>query len=879
MNILELRVMRGPSYWSIKHPKIIVLKLDLGDLQDVLTNEIHHFAERLEKLFPGMFEHRSTEGTEGGFFKLVREGTTLSKVVQHIALELQTVAGMDSGYGRRYPAKEPGVDYVVFSYQQERAGEYAAHAAVRITEALARGKKVSVVQDIAKLHQIREDEYFGPSTEAIVSEAVSRNIPYINDVKRGLIQLGYGVNQKHIQAAMSSRTSCFAVEIAGDKNATKMILEDAGIPVPQGMIVHNVDELEEAVDRIGFPIVVKPLNANQGKGASINVQSWKEATRGLADAQRFSQAVMVEQFIEGADYRLLVIDGKFIAAAKRTPAMVTGDGISTIQQLIQDVNKDPRRGIGHEKALTHIKVDKNTRSILREKDLTLKSVLPAGEVLYLKSTANLSTGGTATDVTDQVHPYNVLMAERIAGIIGLDICGVDVMTSDIAIPLPETRGAVIEVNAAPGLRMHISPTEGLPRNVAEPIINMLFPHGCPSRIPIVAITGTNGKTTTTRLIAHMLKFKGYQVGYTTTDGIYIQDKKIIKGDTTGAFSSEFVLKDPTVNFAVLEVARGGMLRSGLAFRQCDVGVVTNVAADHLGLGDIHTVEEMAQVKAVVPRTVCPDGYSVLNADDDLVYGMAEGLSSKVAFFSLDEDNPRILKHISKGGLAAVYENGYISIFKNTYKMRVDRVADIPLTFGGRARFNIQNVLAATLTGYINHMELSEIKTALRTFIPSAETTPGRMNLFKLPKYEVLIDYAHNTASMEAIADFISNVEAPLKIGIIAGIGDRRDNDTIEIGKLAAQMFDEIIIRQDKDLRGRSGSEINGLLKQGIMQVKPELELKEIEQEARALAHALEYAPPGSFITLFSEDIPEAVKLVESFRIIQHRQVPVDQNNT
>lgn len=875
MKILELKIMRGPNYWSIKHPKIIVLKLDLEDLQDTETNQLPNFSQKIQKLFPGMYKHRSQKGTEGGFLRLVEEGTTLSKVVQHVALELQTIAGMDSGYGRRYATSQPGIDTVVFSYQEERAGMYAAEAAVRITEALARGQKVSIIQDVAKLHQIREDEYFGPTTEAIVREAVNRNIPYIQNRQTSHIHLGYGIYQKRIQAALSSNTSFFAVENAGDKNLTKRILEEAGIPVPKGRTVYNHRELEDAIDELDYPIVTKPLDSNQGKGASINIQSWREATKGFAEAQRYSQAVMVEQFIQGEDYRLLVINGKFIAAARRTPAMVTGDGTSTIRQLINRVNKDPRRGVGHEKELTHIKVDRITRSILREKDMTLQSVLAKGEILYLKKTANLSTGGTATDVTDIVDPYNVLMAERIAGIIGLDICGIDVMTSDIAIPLPDTRGAVIEVNAAPGLRMHIAPTEGLRRNVTEPIIDMLFPYGSPSRIPIVAITGTNGKTTTSRLISHILNFKGYKVGFTTTDGIYIQGKKIIQGDTTGSFSSEFVLTDPTVNYAVLEVARGGMLRSGLAFRQCDIGIVTNVSEDHLWLGDINTVEEMARVKAVVPKTVCPEGYAILNADDDLVFDMASGLNCKVAFFSLQEHNPRITEHISKGGLAAVFEEGFVSIFKNTYKIRVDRVADIPVTFGGKARFNIYNVLAATLAAYVSHLELNEIKTALRTFIPSAETMPGRMNLFKLPKVEVLIDYAHNIASMLAIGDFIRNIDAPTKIGIIAGVGDRRDHDMIEVGKIAAEIFDEIIIRQDKDLRGRKGSEINDLLKQGIFAVKPNLEPIEIKQESSALAYAIEYAPQNAFITLFSENIQEAVKLVENFRIIQHRELNAD----
>lgn len=875
MKILELKIMRGPNYWSIKHPKIIVLKLDLQEMQHVRTNDVQNMSNKLRKLFPGLIEHRGTEGVEGGFLKMIEEGTSFSKVVQHIALELQTIAGMDSGFGRTYPAREPGVDYIIFSYQQERAGEYAAEAAIRITEALALGAKVNVIQDVAKLHQIREDEYFGPSTEAIVQEAVNRNIPYIQNKESELIHLGYGVHQKRIQAAMTNNTSSFGVDSAGNKNITKLILGESGIPVPKGHIVYTTRELEEAINELEYPIVIKPLNGNQGKGASINIQNWKDAHKGMAEAKRFSDAVMVEQFIEGFDYRILVIDGKFIAAAKRTPAMVTGNGVYSIRQLVNEVNRDPRRGVGHEKALTHIKIDKVTRSIMREKGLTLKSVLPKGEVLYLKSTANLSTGGTATDVTDIVHPYNVLMAERTAGIIGLDICGIDIMTTDIAIPLTETRGAVIEVNAAPGLRMHISPTEGLPRNVADPIISMLFPYDCPSRIPIIAITGTNGKTTTTRLISHILKFKGHKVGFTTTDGIYIQDKKIIKGDTTGSISSTFVLKDPTVNFAVLECARGGMLRSGLAFTQCDVGIVMNVSEDHLGLGDIHTVEDMARVKAVIPKTVCSQGYAVLNADDDLVFGMASGLRCKVAFFSLDENNPRIIEHISKGGLAAVCEEGYVSIFKNTYKIRVDRVADIPLTFGGKARFNIYNVLAATLACYVSHMEINEIKTALRTFIPSHETTPGRMNLFKLPKQEVLIDYAHNAASMEAIGDFIKKIDATHKIGIIAGVGDRRDEDMIGVGRLAAEIFDEIIIRQDKDLRGRTGYEINNLLKEGIFQVKPELEPKVINKETSALAHALEYAPDGAFVVLFAENIPEAVKMVEDFRLIQHRNAALD----
>ncbi|MEJ8802656.1 cyanophycin synthetase [Pontibacter sp. H249] len=875
MKIIDLRVMRGPNYWSVKHPKIIVIKLDLEDLSQTQTNQVPDFFRRLKHTLPGMHSHRSAEGIEGGFFKAVEEGTTFGHVVQHVALELQTIAGMDSGYGRCYPAKEEGHMVVVFSYQEERAGEYAAYAAVRVTNALIKGEKYKLADDIDRLHEIREDEYFGPSTYAIVSEAVSRNIPYIRLNRHSLIQLGYGVNQKRIQATMTGQTACFAVEIAGDKNATKAMLEDAGIPVPKGTTISTLDQLKRAVNWLGYPLVIKPLDGNHGKGATINISNLKDAQRGFNEAKEYSEDVIVEQYISGFDFRLLVINGKFVAAAKRTPAMVTGDGVSTIKQLIDKENQDPRRGVGHEKELTKIKIDKHTQNILKNLNLTTKSVLPAGEVLYLKSTANISTGGTATDVTDLVDSYNILMAERIAGLIGLDICGIDVMTNDIAIPLNEARGAVLEVNAAPGFRMHISPTYGLPRNVAEPVVDMLFPRGTPGRIPIIAVTGTNGKTTTTRLIAHMVKGKGYQVGYTTTDGIYIQDKLLEKGDTTGAYSAEFVLKDPTVNFAVLECARGGLLRSGLGFQQCDIGIVTNVSADHLGLGGIDTLEELARLKSVIPKSVSKDGYAILNADDDLVYAMADELECKVALFSMDEENPRILKHIAKGGLAAVFENGYISIFKNSYKIRIDRVADVPLTFGGKARFNIENILAATLAGYISHFDVQDIKTSLRTFIPSPSKTPGRMNLFKFPQFEVLVDYAHNAGGLKAIGDFVNALEVTKKVGIIAGVGDRRTEDFYELGRVAGEAFDEIIVRLDADLRGKTADEIIGPIMQGIEDVAPEKQVKLIAEEMRAIAYALEHGEPGSFIAIFTEDVHESVRMVESFKVIQDRKVLVD----
>ncbi|MBG8555357.1 cyanophycin synthetase [Hymenobacter guriensis] len=872
MKIVDLRTMRGPSYWSVKHHKIIVMKVDLEDLADKWSNAFSGLDKRLTKLLPdlGQPQTHTAYATPQALKhppltqELLADGEPLGHVIQHVALELQRLAGMTVHWGKSYPAHEAGVEYVVFAYQEERAGRVAGKAAVEIVEALCRKQKVDIKPIVAELHDIREEEFFGPSTYSIVAEAASRNIPYIQLQDSSIIQLGYGVNQKRIWATTTSYTSHAGVEVAGNKNRTKALLRNAGVPVPNGTTVYSEAGLRDAIDDLGFPIVTKPLDGNHGKGATINITNWKDAVAGLKAAQVYSRAVIVEQLIVGDDYRLLVVNGKLVAAAKRTPAAVKGDGTSTVQQLIEEVNKDPRRGVGHEKVLTSIKADKHTLDILKGQGLTLKSVLPAGQMLYLKSTANISTGGTATDVTDIVDPYNVLLAERVAGIVGLDICGIDLLTTDIAIPLNETRGAVIEVNAAPGFRMHIAPTEGLPRNVAAPVVDMLFPRGSTARIPIIAITGTNGKTTTTRLIAHMVASKGYKVGFTTTDGIYIQGKQLQKGDCTGGQSAEFVLKDPTVNFAVLETARGGMLRSGLGFHTCDIAVVTNVAADHLGMRDIHTVEEMAAVKGVLPRTVRKNGWAVLNADDDLVYAMREKLECRVALFSMDENNPRILDHVENGGVAAVYEEGYVSIYKNSYKLRIDHAAEFPVTFGGRARFNIENSLATALTGYLCGFEKDEIKTALRTFVPSGSKTPGRMNVYKFPKFEVIVDYAHNTHGIGKFEEFLNQTPATRKIGMVSGLGDRRDEDTLGFARIAGRMFDEVILRQDRDLRGKTAEQLREIMTRGLQLDKPEVPIRYIENEMEAIDYALQNAPEGSVVVMFTENISGTLKKLDEF---------------
>lgn len=857
--------MRGPNYWSVRRHKLIVMTLDLEELEELPTNKIEGFYDRLTAMFPSMYSHRCSVGKAGGFFQRVEEGTWMGHVIEHIALEIQTLAGMDVGFGRTRSYGQHGVYHVVFAYMEEKVGVYAARAATRIAQSLIDNKPYNLDEDIQEMREIRERERLGPSTGSIIDEAVSRGIPWIRLNKYSLCQLGYGANQKRIQATVTSDTSSIGVEIACDKEDTKHLLDQAEVPVPKGDIVRTENGLKEAIDYIGFPVVVKPVSGNHGRGITANIQNWEDALIAFKAAKEVSRSVIIEKHITGLDYRLLVINYRLVAAALRTPAHVTGDGKSTIRELIDKVNADPRRGYGHEKVLTQIEVNEMTQNILQLKGITLETILPEGEILKLKDTANLSTGGTATDVTDIVHPTNVFMAERIARIIGLDICGIDVMTSDISKPLEETDGAILEVNAGPGFRMHLAPTAGLPRNVAAPVIDMLYPPGATARIPIVAVTGTNGKTTTTRLLAHMIKMQGYKVGYTTTDGVYIQNQLMMSGDCTGPASAEFVLRDPTVDFAVLECARGGLLRAGLGFHHCDIGIVTNVAADHLGLKGIHTVEQLARVKGVIPETVLPDGYAILNADDDNVYEMRNNVECNVALFSMDEDNPRIKAHAANGGLSAIYENGYITICKGEWKMRIIKTINVPLTFGGKAVFMIQNVLPAALTGYIRNFPLDSIKVALESFIPSPSQTPGRLNMFSFKNFQVLLDYAHNPAGLRALQKMVEKMDGKPKVGIIAGIGDRRVEDNNSMGAIAAEMFDEVIIRQDKHLRGKTEEELIKMLHDGIRSVDPNKKVTIIPSEKEAITHALKHAKKGSLIVLCSDVVPDALELVKKFK--------------
>ncbi len=867
MKILKTLTLRGPNYWSIRYKKLIVMRLDLEDLAEKPSNEIPGFYEGLVGIMPRLIEHFCSPGHRGGFLERVKEGTYMGHIIEHIALELQELAGMTAGFGRTRETSTPGVYNVVYDYVEEQAGRYAGRSAVRLCQSIVDTGTYPLEElerDLADLRDLHASSSLGPSTETIVTEADARKIPWMLLSARSMVQLGHGVHQQRIQATLSSNSGILGVELACDKEGTKTILRDSGIPVPRGTTIQYFDDLEDAIADVGgYPIVIKPLDGNHGRGITIDINDWDHAVEAydFAAKESKSRSIIVERFYRGSDHRILVINGKLVAVAERIPAHVIGDGQNTIEELIKITNQDPKRGDGHANVLTKITLDKTALDVLARQGYKLDSVLEVGKIAYLRATANLSTGGVAVDRTDDIHPENIWLMERVAKVIGLDIAGIDVVSPDITKPLREVDGVIVEVNAAPGFRMHVAPSRGLPRNVAAPVLDMLFPPGKPSRIPILAVTGTNGKTTTTRLLAHIYRQTGKNVGYTTTDAIYINEFLVEKGDNTGPYSASVILKDPTVEVAVLETARGGILRSGLAFDSCDVGVVLNVAADHLGLGDINTIEQMAKVKAVVAEVVSAQGYAILNADDPLVAAMAENVKAKVAYFSMNPENPIILNQMRRDGLAAVYEDGYLSILEGKWTLRIEQAINVPGTMGGMAPFMIANALAASLAAFVNGVDIELIRQGLRTFVLSADQTPGRMNLFNLGTHHALVDYAHNPASYEAIGGFVSNWKGQ-RLGVIGGPGDRRDEDLMELGEIASRVFDRIIIKEDDDKRGReSGSAADFILK-GVLQSNSTVQTEVILNETEALETALTQVEPGGLVVIFPESVSRAIAHIQ-----------------
>jgi len=853
--------MSGPNNWSVKRPLLIVMQLDIEDLEYRPTNEIEGFYERITALMPGLYEHHCSEDEPGGFFARLKDGTWIGHVIEHIAIELQVMAGIEAGFGQTRGNGVKGQYYVAFDCADEESGRLAAEKAVLIAQNLVDGTDTDIDKHIEEIRLKNVENTPGPSTSSILREALAREIPVIKLEDNSTWQLGYGCNQKRISATITSSTSYTAVENVCNKEICRDLLKSMSVPIAEGAALESLDELKDLIDSMGFPLVIKPVNGNQGRGVITDIETYEQAENAFQLASTICDRVIVERCIPGFDYRLLMVDGKLAAAAKRTPAHVIGDGKSSVLELINKINRDPKRGDGHENILTKIHAGPAATIKLSHKNYTLNTVLKRNEILYLDYAANLSKGGTAEDVTDQVHPDVVKVAARVSKITGLDICGIDLMAQTLSRPLAETGGVVIEVNAAPGFRMHLTPSKGASRNVASHVIDMLFPEDKSSRIPIMAVTGTNGKTTTTRLISHIMKEAGRRVGYTTTDGIYVNDEQVMKGDCGGPKSAQLILKDPTVDTAVLECARGGILRAGLGFDRCDVAVVTNVAADHLGMKGIHTLDQMAHLKSVVPESVHPGGYAVFNADDDRVYAMRKKIQCTPVLFSTKDDNSRLSEHRKTGGLSVVLTDKTVTIWDGPNTYTIENIEDIPLSFGGRALFMIENILAAVAVAYTQKISPEVIRRSLTSFMPSPEFTPGRMNLFQFKEYDVLVDYCHNPAGLVAIKEFIDNSSYLYKTGIICGIGDRRDEDILELGRLSAELFCKIIIREDTDLRGKAAGESSAILKRGIKSSCFNPPLVCIPNEKQALLFAMENALPGTLVMLCVEKIEEITSML------------------
>ena len=895
MRVLEKGVYRGPHYYS--HTPMVRIMLDLGRMEDWPSNRIPGFADALIQLLPGLDRHGCSLKRRGGFITRLSEGTWIGHVAEHVALELQTIAGHRATRGKTRSVKgRPGVYNVMFAYREEEVGLLAGRIALELVNSLLppdlqgiegldrvaeAGGEFDLERRMDALNRLVRRTSYGPTTQSLIDEAKRRGIPVMRLGEGSLVQLGHGKYQQRIRASISGLTSQLAVDAAGNKDFTKTLLGDNGIPVPRGVVVRGVEAAVREARRLRYPLVTKPLDGNHGRGVTIGIKDEEGLRFGFAEAQREARggrSVIVEEFFQGNDHRILIIDGKLVAVAERVPAHVVGDGVHTIAELVEETNKDPRRGEGHENVMTRIKIDAHVTEYLSRLGLIVDSVPEPGQVVYLRATANLSTGGTAVDRTNQIHFDNAEIARRAAMIIGLDIAGIDFIAPDISKSVRETGGGIIEVNAAPGFRMHIDPSEGAPRDVARPVIEMLFPRGARSRVPIIAITGTNGKSTTGRMVKHVLRHTGCTVGLTSTSGVYVNDMLIAEGDATGPRSARMVLRDPSVEVAVLETARGGLLREGLAFEQADIGTVLNVAADHLGLKGIETVEDLAEVKSLIIETVRRDGTSVLNADDPLTVRMARRARGRVVWFSMKgvADMPVFLRnHIEDGGMAVVREpgeeGGTIVHYDRGLREVVMKAGDIPATLHGMAGFNIANALATVAICIAHRVPILTIRSALTSFQSSFEQNPGRLNVHDAHGFRVIVDYAHNAAGLEALGEVVNGLRHRYQrsIGVLSIPGDRRDQDIVELGRIAGGIFDELYFREDPGNRGRPRGEVMNLLQEGAIEGGASHDrIHLITGEAAATAAALMAARTGDLVVITPTDVPGTWQQVTGFKKVE-----------
>jgi len=879
MHVLDTSVYLGPSLYA--HFRVIRMTVDLGALEAWPSGRLGPaFHEALLAALPGLAEHGCSYQEPGGFVRRLTEGegTWLGHVLEHVAIELQNVAGARVTFGKTRSAGPEGHYHVVYEYEQPQVGLTAGRLGLALLHALLPPElrpEGAVPDDFDFAHE--RDEFIryaqrralGPSTASLVQAAEARDIPYLRLNEHSLVQFGHGRYQRRIQATITSETRHIAVEIASDKEETNRILGDLGLPVPQQRLVYSEEEAAIQAHRLGGPVVVKPYNGNHGRGVSLNLTTGDEVRKAFAVAREHSRAVVVETFVDGFDHRMLVVNGELVAVSQRVPGHVVGDGTHSVAQLVEIENANPARGIGHEKVLTRLEMDHQAEQCLARAGMTSATVPPAGEIVYLRRTANLSTGGTAADKTDVVHPDNAEMAVRAVKAIGLDVGGVDFVTTDITRSYKDVPGAIVEVNAAPGFRMHVAPSEGVARDVAGRVMDMLFPPGTPARIPIAAVTGTNGKTTTARMLAHIFKLCGHHVGLASTDGVYINGQLTVKGDMTGPVAARMVLRDPMVDVAVLETARGGLLRRGMGYRRCNVGAVLNISADHLGLKGIDTLEQLAEVKRIVIE-VAKDT-AVLNADDPWCLKMADYTkATHVCYVTMNIGHPLVKEHIRAGGRAVVLEEGInghmITLFDRGAHIPLLWTHLVPATLEGRAVHNVQNAMFAAGMAYSMGVKLEDIRHGLRTFDTTFFQAPGRMNVFDEHPFKVILDYGHNPAAVEVMVQLAGRLDVKgRRLVVVAAPGDRRDGDVHEIARLVAGRFDHYVCRRDDQLRGREPDEIPRMLaatlrEEGVSQDCIDV----VPEEQRAIDHALRIARPGDLLLVFGDELTRSWKQIIHF---------------
>ncbi len=894
MKILATNVFVGPNIYA-RFP-VIRHVLDLGALEEWPTGRLGPaFNDALLAHLPGLYQHGCSYGTPGGFVRRLKEdeGTWFGHVMEHVALELQSVAGSNVTFGKTRATDNPGEYNMIFQYKDEEVGREASRLALDVLHHLlpaklkpadAPDKDWNFEEERDRFIRYAQRRALGPSTASLVRAAEDRSIPWIRLNRYSLLQFGHGKYQKRIQATTTSDTSNIAVELASDKEETNRILSDLGLPVPRQRLVYSERETVRAAERIGYPVVVKPIAANHGRGVSTNLRSAEEAEAAFAKAREHARTVIVESFIAGYDHRILIINGEMVAAAKRIPGHVLSDGQHSISDLVDKVNQDPRRGVGHEKVLTRLEFDHQAEKVLALHGYTKDSVPEAGEVVYLRRTANLSTGGTAIDVTDIIHPDNRDMAIRSVRGLGLDIGGVDFLTTDISESYRDTGGAICEVNAGPGFRMHVAPSEGEPRDVAGPVVDMLYPPGCPSTIPMACITGTNGKTTTSRMLAHIMKLAGYTVGLASTDGVYIDGALSVDGDMTGPMATQMILRDPTVDAAVLETARGGLLRRGMGISQCDVAACLNVSADHLGLRGIDTLEQLAEVKRI-PIEIARNTV-VLNADDVNCLKMADYAEAEhVCYITMNPAHELVKQHIQSGGRAVVLEEGYagymITIYDSGNHIPLLWTHLIPATLEGRALHNVQNAMFAAALAHSLGVTLENIRHGLRTFDTTFFQAPGRMNVFTEHPFKVILDYAHNPAAVKTMCDVVDRLDEPgRKLLVLSAPGDRRDEDIQEIGRIAAGHFDYFVCRSDDNPRGRQPDEVPRMLAAALEKAGvDEASITVIPDEQDAIDAALAMASAGDLVLIFGDNVKRCWKQIIYFDAKAQKQKPQEIKKT